>query len=136
MPEKRIAVWFRLLGLAALLSAAYFFYLLRGILAAMAVSASPSLGRGLTLMAFSYSLAIGLSGLIMIVLAQAAAGGDKTAQLGLRIVSIGLFAAMAVIFLLGHRHPLALLLTLGAAINLVGLCPFCSKMRKALFDKQ
>ncbi|MGD9549354.1 MAG: hypothetical protein AB7V45_17660, partial [Candidatus Krumholzibacteriia bacterium] len=126
--------WFRMVGVFSLLTGPYFSWLLLSVFRPRLNFITAYLGRGLTVTAVAYGALIVFCGLMLILFSEKAAAGDKTGRLGIRLASVFLFAAMGGLFLMNQRHLFVYILILGAAINLVGLCPFCNKRRKALFD--
>ena len=136
MPEKRIRNWYRLVGALAILAGPYCSWLLISVFRPRLNFITAFLGRGLTVTAVAYGVWVVHCGLMLILLSEKAAAGEPAGRLGVRLNSIFLFAAMGGLFLMNQRLLVVYVLILAAAINLVGLCPFCNKRRKALFDRE
>lgn len=136
MSEERIMKWFRLFGLMSMASGVYAAYLLHSHFALQISQVTGRFRLGLFVLISAYGLALVLCGLMHIILSKRAAEAEKSAQTGVRIASLYVFLAMGALIFLGLRNFALLTIILGAAINLVGLCPLCSKRRVSLFTTE
>jgi hypothetical protein len=128
--------WFRFYGAAVCLGGFFFSYLLRSHFTLQLSQIAGRLNRGFWVLTTAYGLALILSGAVLFLLSRKAAEGEKTAQLGIRLSSLYIFLSLGAMLYLGIRHFAVYSIILGTAINLVGLCPLCTRRKTGLFSPE